>query len=263
MATFMMHLVIAERLWPVLAERWDRAQGDYLFGNLAPDVDKFCPDVEQATTHLVSKDGTDAWLTQRSRRFIDQQSELLRAPFADLPLEEQAFTLGYVCHLAADEATTSRYEAFRQAREARTRVPLPNEAIATVAGETAASLLRDREGLLATLEKGRVFDGLLPFVPGPCLKAMRWIVFPLLREGGGFEAYVRLVRRNSLWHRHGQTSEEPVDADLETELVSYRQRLLGEEAEARAAATEFDVAAAITASLDHCRARVLELAGLA
>lgn len=256
-----MHLVIAEQLWPVLAERWGGSRSHFLFGNLAPDVDKFCPGLEQATTHLAGKDGTNAWLTERSRRFIDRQPELLRAPFADLAPDEQAFVLGYVCHLAADEASTSRYEAFRQAREARTGAPLPNEAIAVVIGEIASGMLTDRAGLLVALENSHTFDGLLSFLPGRCLKAMRWIVFPLLREGGGFEAYIGLVRRNSLWHRHGQINEVPADADLEAELIAYHQRLAAQEAEARAAAAEFDVATVIAASLDHCRARVLELAG--
>jgi hypothetical protein len=75
MAPLITHLVIAERIWPLLAGRWNGAYGSFLFGNLAADVDKFCPDLDQATTHLVSKDGTDAWLTQRSRRFIDRQAD--------------------------------------------------------------------------------------------------------------------------------------------------------------------------------------------
>lgn len=263
MAPLITHLVIAQRLWPKLAGQWGEAYGHFLFGNLATDVDKFCPDMEQATTHLIGKDGTDAWLTRRSRSFIDRQAELLRAPFAELTPAEQSFALGYLCHLAADEATTSRFETFRIDREARIG-PLPSgEAIATVIDETAAHLLQDRDRVVAALESTRVPDGLLPFMPPRCLRAMRWILFPLIHEGGGFEAYLKLVRRTSLWHRHGQVSEEPVDEDLEEKLIPYRQRLLEDEPEARQVAAEFDIASVIADSLDHCWARLEELAGLA
>lgn len=260
MAPFITHLVIAEHLWPLLAGQWPDAHGDFLAGNLAPDVDKFCPDLDQATTHLVGKDGTDAWLTQLSRRFIDRPTEVLRAPFPDLAPSEQAFALGYLCHLAADEATAARYQTYRQSREARSGLLLPNEAMGVVIDETAAGLLPDRDKIVATLENSRMPTALLPSVPALCLAAMRWIVFPFIGEGGGFAAYLGLVRRNSLWQRHGQIGEEPVDKDLEAKLISYRQRLLDDEAQARTLAGEFDIRSVIAASLEHCRARLVELA---
>lgn len=263
MAPLITHLVIAERIWPLLAGRWNGAYGSFLFGNLAADVDKFCPDLEQATTHLVGKDRTDAWLTQRSRRFIDQQAELLRAPFPELAPAEQAFVLGYLCHLTVDEATTSRFERFRTAYEQRAGSFPWNEAISTVVDETAAGLLQDRSGMLEALESSRVPVGLFAFISDRCLQTMRWILFPLIREGGGFAAYIGLVRRNSLWHRHGQTSEEPVDEDLEDKLILYRQRLLDAETEARLVAEEFDIGAVVAASLDRCRKRLVELIELA
>lgn len=262
MAPFITHLVIAEHLWPLLAEQWPGAHGDFLAGNLAPDVDKFCPDLDQATTHLVGKDETNAWLTQRSRHFIDRPTGVLQAPFPDLTPSEQAFALGYLCHLAADEATADHYQNYRQIWEARSGLPLPSEAIGVVIDETAAGLLPGREKIVAVLENSRMPTTLLPAIPAPCLAAMRWIVFPFIGEGGGLDAYIGLVRRNSLWQRHGQIGEEPVDQDLEAKLIPYRQRLLDDEAQARTIAGEFDIHSVIAASLEHCRARLVELAHL-
>lgn len=263
MAPLITHLWIAEQTWPLLAEQWGAFYGDFLFGNLAVDVDKFCPKLEQGTTHLVAKDETDAWLTQRSRRFIDLQAELLRAPFSALEPAEQVFVLGYVLHLAADEATTSRFEAFRAAHEGYPGAFASNETIAVAVDRTAAGLLRDRDGILTALGSSRVPKGLVGFIPDHCLEAMRWIVFPLIQEGGGIEAYIKLVRRNSLWHRHGQTSEDPVDEDLEEKLVPYRQRLLSSRVEASTVARQLDIEAVVSDSIAHCQARLLELAGLA
>lgn len=263
MAPLIAHLVIAERIWPRLAQQWKGAYSGFLFGTLATDADKFCPELEQPTTHLIGKDGTDAWLTQRSRRFIERQTELLQAPFADLGPSEQAFALGYLCHLAADEATASRYVAFRDYRAARMGSLPADEAIATAVDERAATLLRDRSETIAILETSRIPTGLFPFIPRRCLHALRWIVFPLVRDGGGFESYIRLVRRNQLWHRHRQTSDEPVDADLEEKLAVFREHLLACEEEARSVASEFDFASTITATVDHCWVRLAELALLA
>lgn len=256
------HLVIAEQVWPLLAPQWGEAYGDFLLGNLVVDVDKFCPDLDKVTTHMFDPKETHIWLAECSRRFIDQQAELMRAPFPEITPAEQAFALGYLCHLAADEATTGRYEAFRIAREERMGAFPSDEAIGTVVDETAAGLLQDRQRILTALENSRMPRGLLLFVPHRCLEAMRWILFPLIRKGGGFEAYIGLVRRNSLWHRHGQLGDGPVDEDLEAKLIPYRQRLLEAKAEAREAAAEFDIASIIAASLGHCRMRLTELAGV-
>jgi hypothetical protein len=263
MAPLITHLWIAEQIWPLLAEQWGAFYGDFLFGNLAVDVDKFCPELEQETTHLVGKDETDGWLTQRSRRFIDRQAELLRAPFSRLVPAEQAFVLGYLLHLAVDEATTGRFEAFRAVYEEYPGAFASNETISVVIDQTAVGFLRDRDGIVMALEGSRVANGLVSFIPDPCLEAMRWIVFPLIQKGGGIDAYIALVRRNSLWHRHGQNSEEPVDEDLEAKLAPYRQRLLDGQAEALAVARKFDIETVVSASIEHCQARLLELADLA
>jgi len=112
-APFLTHLMVGERVWANLdGHLWsadqappDDGYGIFLFGCLAPDVDKFCEGLEQATTHFVAKDRGFSWVDRRTRRFLECPADFLRVPFADLAPAEQAFVLGYLCHVATDEAT--------------------------------------------------------------------------------------------------------------------------------------------------------------
>jgi hypothetical protein len=104
------------------------------------------------------------------------------------------------------------------------------------------------------------------------LLAERWGAFygDLLFGTLGFEAFraahehhpgtFELVWRNSPWHRHGQTGEKPVDRDLEQGRVSCRRRPLDGKVQALVVARQFDVESVVADSLDHCRARLLEMA---
>lgn len=65
--------------------------GTFLFGCLAPDVDKLCAGQDQGTTHFAPKDGDNSYLWRRSPRFLDNPVDFLRAPYAALEPEEQAF----------------------------------------------------------------------------------------------------------------------------------------------------------------------------
>jgi len=107
MAPFLTHLVIGERVWDAL-DRQRPAQeryGTFLFGCLAPDVDKLCNGLEQSTTHFVGKDEDGMYAWRRSQQFLEHQQDFLRTPFATLEANEQSFVLGYLCHVATDEAT--------------------------------------------------------------------------------------------------------------------------------------------------------------
>ena len=75
MAPFLTHLVVGERVWTALDGVQSGADnyGTFLFGCLAPDVDKFCHGLEQSTTHFVAKDEAGTWAWQRSQRFLEEQ----------------------------------------------------------------------------------------------------------------------------------------------------------------------------------------------
>ncbi len=129
MAPFLSHLVVGERVWHALEGPAPEADGhmanasllpgengygSFLFGCLAADVDKFCEGLEQATTHMMGKDPAGTYVWQRSRLFLERQTDLLRAPYHNLELHERRFVMGYLCHVATDEITARRAGAMNR-----------------------------------------------------------------------------------------------------------------------------------------------------
>lgn len=230
MAPFLTHLVVGERVWAALGELQPGpgTYGAFLFGCLAPDVDKFCHGLEQSTTHFVAKDEAGTWAWRRSQRFLEEQTALLRAPFHTLEAVEQAFVLGYLCHIAADEITG------RSARDMLSQhagvTPLPHvDAILTAMDPRFWALVRDPAGLVHALSQlqsqGLIPDRALVFTERDCLWAMYHAVVPQVAEGGGLVPCVNMVRRQWQWLRHGQVSNEPDDPQLESDLAAFRRRI--------------------------------------
>jgi hypothetical protein len=120
MAPLNTHLLIAERLWPVVPGPWQPYFGQFCFGCVVPDIDKLSPVLTQKSTHFFDPtDEEGLMFTHRSVTFIQQQAEFLRAPFAGLTPPEQAFALGYLCHLAVDEVSRALWDpaAYQRFRE--------------------------------------------------------------------------------------------------------------------------------------------------
>lgn len=106
MAPFNTHFLIAEKLWPHLDGPWREHYGMFCFGCIAPDVDKISPALTQKDTHFFDRSGEyDLMATHRSAEFIRQQADFFCRPFAGLRPPEQAFALGYLCHLCVDEVS--------------------------------------------------------------------------------------------------------------------------------------------------------------
>ncbi len=191
MPPFFTHLVIAERLFPTLATLPAQIYGDFLFGCLAPDVDKFVDGMDQVITHFVPKDRSDRHLEARSAYFVEQQSALLRVPYARLPDRERAFVLGYLCHLASDEGWSRHMLAYRD------QVTAPLRALLTALDEIAQRELVDLDGDLAALAAAEATD-VLTFVSAANLQRMKDSVLPFLQAGGGSEAFLEMARRSGV-----------------------------------------------------------------
>jgi hypothetical protein len=227
MAPFLTHLVIGERVWNALGSQRPAQEfyGTFLFGCLAPDVDKLCDGLDQKTTHFVGKDeaGTYAW--RRSQHFLDNQTDFLRAPFQMLEAGEQAFVLGYLCHVATDEAT-ARASVDLQTQLAKAGTPLPSvDAVLTAMDPRFWALVTDPEGIVAALEAATIPDCTFTFATQACLTAMHRIVVPQVREGGGLGPYLNMIRRQKQWIRHGQVSDAADDPVLEAKLATYRRQI--------------------------------------
>ncbi|MGD8474489.1 MAG: zinc dependent phospholipase C family protein [Anaerolineae bacterium] len=231
MAPFLTHLVVGERVWTALdgVRSGPDNYGTFLFGCLAPDVDKFCHGLEQSTTHFVAKDEAATWAWLRSQHFLEEQTTFLRAPFDSLEAVEQAFVIGYLCHVATDEIT-GRYAQDIKSQHVAHNTPLPHvDAILTAMDPQCWALAGDPEHLVSALDQV-VNQALIPdrafvFTEPDCLRAILRAVVPQVAEGGGLMPCVSMVRRQWQWLRHGQVSDEPNDPQLEADLAAFRRRI--------------------------------------
>jgi hypothetical protein len=256
LAPFLSHLVIGERVWLRLgaaAERqacgeasqfiqgfplsaasvrddreWfgDQDYGAFLFGCLAPDVDKFCDGLEQSTTHFLPKDGKNRFAWRRSARFLENTREYLHRPFCRLAAYEQAFVVGYLCHVAADEITARHAIGLNKEMEAGGAPLPPVDSVLTAMDPRVWALALSSEGLVAALSEAPIPSGTLTFATKDCLAAMHQIVLPQVREGGGLVPYLSMVRRQWIWMRHGKGVDNAGnDPSLEVDLNGYRRRI--------------------------------------
>ena len=231
MAPFLSHLMIGERVWLSLDGGWPASggYGVFLFGCLAPDVDKFCPGLEQETTHFLPKDEGRTWVHRRTRHFLEFPDRYLRAPFSALEPAEQAFILGYLCHVATDEVTGKLAEdIYQQLTSLGEPVPGP-DAVLTAVDPRLWSMALDPGAMIAALDQVSIPAETLPFAPAECLQGLYHVVLPQVREGGGLEPYLHTVRRHRQFMRRnspgrGSTGGSP-DLDLEAELDALRHKL--------------------------------------
>jgi hypothetical protein len=227
MAPFLTHLVVGERVWAALdsAQPAPNHYGTFLFGCLAPDVDKFCHGLEQSTTHFVEKDEAGTWAWQRSQRFLEGQTSFLRVPFHTLDNVEQAFVLGYLCHVATDEIT-GRIARDIKADGTGSGAPLPHvDAILTAMDPRFWAMASDAGSLIAALNQASIPDRAFVFTKRDCLRAVYESVVPQVAEGGGLMPCVNMVRRQWQWMRHGRVSDAPDDPELELDLAAFRCRI--------------------------------------
>ncbi len=113
MAPFNVHFLIAETIWPTVKTMtaWPVSchkthYGQFCFGCVAPDVDKLSDTLTQKDTHFFDRTGDyDLMASHRTAAFLVQQRDFLCCPFDHLPPDQQAFVLGYLCHLAVDEVS--------------------------------------------------------------------------------------------------------------------------------------------------------------
>ncbi len=227
MAPFLTHLVVGERLWAALDGKQLTTDhyGTFLFGCLAPDVDKFCHGLEQSTTHFLAKDEAGTWAWRRSQQFLEHQAQLLRAPFRALEVAEQAFVMGYLCHVATDEIT-GRLAQIIKGQHSGSGKPLPHvDAILTAMDPRFWAVACRPAALMEALNRALIPARALVFTKEECLQALYQAVVPQVAEGGGLMPCVNMVRRQWQWMRNGRVSDAPDDPQLEADLAAFRRQI--------------------------------------
>lgn len=228
MAPFLTHLVVGERVWAALDGKHlaTAHYGTFLFGCLAPDVDKFCHGLEQSTTHFLAKDEAGTWVWRRSQRLLEDQAQLLRAPFDALEAAEQAFVVGYLCHVATDEITGRGAQVIRGQNAGSGSTPLPHvDAILTAMDPRFWAMAHEPATLIEALNHASIPDSAFAFTKRECLQALYQAVAPQVAEGGGLVPCVNMVRRQWQWMRNGRVSDAPDDPQLETDLAAFRRQI--------------------------------------
>jgi hypothetical protein len=258
MAAFLTHLVVGERVWNGLDEQQPSADGygTFLFGCLAPDVDKLCDGLKQGTTHFVAKGEDNGHVWQRSQRFLHRQTDFVRAPFQVLQADEQAFVLGYLCHVATDEIT-GRLALEIRAQIATAGGTLPHvDAILSVMEPHFWAMASDPVGLVAAFEAAQIPEHTLLFAPYECLAAMHQIVLPQVHEGGGMEPYLNTVRRQRRWMQSGRVSNATDDAELEAALSVHRRQMESDLPASRQLVETMDLESFVDEAVRHSLNRI-------
>ena len=261
MAPFLTHLVVGERVWAALDGKRPSPDhfGTFLFGCLAPDVDKFCDGLEQGTTHFMAKDPGGTYVWQRSQRFLEDQDDVLRAPFHALETTEQAFVIGYLCHIATDEITARSAHAL-QSQNADSGTDLPYvDAILTTMDPRFWAMASDPAGLIAALDEAAIPDRAFVFTSGKCLQAMYQVVVPEVAEGGGLVPFVQMLRRQWQWTRNGQVSDAADDPQLEADLAAFRCRIEADLPTSERLVDKLDLASFIQEANRHSLERIYAL----
>ena len=227
MAPFLTHLVVGERVWSALDGRQPAPDhyGTFLFGCLAPDVDKFCHGLEQGTTHFMAKDDAGTYVWQRSQRFLESQDDLLRAPFHALETVEQAFVIGYLCHVATDEITARSAQAIKS-QNSGNGADLPHvDAFLTAMDPRFWAMIREPARVVHALHGASIPDRAFVFTEGACLRAMYQAVVPQVVEGGGLVPFLHMLRRQWQWTRNGQVSDLTDDPQIEADLAALGRQI--------------------------------------
>jgi hypothetical protein len=234
----------------------DATYGTFLFGCLAPDVNKLCDGLDQGTTHFLPKDADNNHLWRRSQRFLDNPTLYLRAPFPTLGLWEQAFVLGYLCHVATDEITARMaWKLKTQLAAAGRSLPSVDAMLTAIESELWVEAA-DPERIAAALERAFIPPATLPFAPFDCLQALHQMVLPQVREGAGLLPYLNTVRRQWQWLRHGRVSDATDDVELEARLADYGRRIQENLSASESLVQAMEIDAFLAQATDHSSERL-------
>ncbi len=189
MAPFNTHFLVAEKLWPELPGPWQPYYGQFCFGCTAPDVDKVSASLTQKDTHFFDRTGEYEYMaSHRSAAFVAGQAGFLSRPFAELRPSDQAFVLGYLCHLCVDEVSKHmwRWDTWQHFK---------SQAIGSAFAaldEVARAQIRDYPAITGAI-CGLQPLSLAPRIPAGDLAAFHRGVCRFVRAGDTQSGYLALV----------------------------------------------------------------------
>lgn len=205
------HLVIGERVFhqkrdaqPMssLTEAigWRSHYGYFLLGCLLVDVNSFSNHaIDRRVTHFVGRFDEDgaASFTKSCTNFLEQLDKgLLKHPWNILTDAEQAFVVGYLCHLAADETWKAWGVVLREKLEVTSldQLSMPPDVILTTFSVLSHALYQNFTTVDTALAKASVPD-IFTHVPHRYFKTMWSIIQPALTLGDRPASYFMMLER--------------------------------------------------------------------
>jgi hypothetical protein len=204
------HLVIGERVFrkldlqPIPQLIGDGSHyGPFLLGCLLVDVNSFVrtntdDPIDRRVTHFVGRFDEDgvASFTQSCTNFMEQLDHLLKRPWDALTAIEQAFAVGYLCHLAADETWKAWGAELRQMLKISSldQFPVPPDVILTAFSVLSHTLYQDFTAVDTALSEASIPDVFI-HVPHHYFQTMWAITQPTLKLGDQPASYFMMLER--------------------------------------------------------------------
>jgi hypothetical protein len=202
MAPLMTHLVVGERVHPLVAKLGgaEAAFGAFLLGCVLVDVNAFS-NIDRRETHFVGRPnevGEDAF-SQGSAHFLGRRDDLLQRPWDTLAVREQAFVAGYLCHLTADEAwkEIGWRKLWSVGITSLDELPVPAGVLLTAYSVLSVERYRDFGSVAAALQEAAVPD-VLAHIPHRALLNMWEVLKPHALDGRTAASYLCMLARRGI-----------------------------------------------------------------
>ncbi|MDX1523789.1 MAG: hypothetical protein R3264_19335 [Anaerolineae bacterium] len=178
--------------------------------------------------------------SHRTAAFIEHQTKFLRAPFAQLPAEAQAFVLGYLCHLCVDEVSK---HLWRRDTWLRFQHITPGSAFAAL-DEAAWKRIENYPRIAGAVCSIKVLD-VLPGVSLSDMEDMHRGVCAFVQAKNAEEEYLVLV----------DLFDRPTADERRQKLERFRAEI----EQARCQVHIFEIERLIDAGIRHSRLRLTDL----
>jgi hypothetical protein len=199
MAPLVTHLVIGERVF-AQTQYLDPAPsiyGTFLLGCVLVDANGFT-EIDRRQTHFAGRledDGENAFKSSCAS-FLSQRNVILRSPWDELTQADQAFVMGYLCHLAADEVWKEMGWKMLQALGIKSfaESPIAGEVFLTVYDILSCQTFANWPAATYALNRTLV-PNVFTHVPYEAFEKMWEIARPQILAGGTAESYFNMLER--------------------------------------------------------------------
>ncbi len=196
MAASITHLVVGEHVFRQVTHLNPTVSvyGSFLAGCVLVDVHVF-HDINRRQTHFAGRfeEGRDSY-SKSCSSFLSGLEVFLRRPWIELERAEQAFVMGYLCHLAVDECWKDFGFRLLQKLGIPTwmDLPVPFDVLLTAFDFLSQKLLIDPATVFVALQNATIPD-VFKHIPHEILHHQRNLIHGYVMSSGTPAAYVKML----------------------------------------------------------------------